>query len=149
MQWHPHKTVATLIERNNQFLMVEEIIDGRLVYNQPAGHLEEGETLEQAALRETLEETAWQVELISLLGIYQNTSPDTGICYIRTCYIARPLQHLADSPLDSGIVRALWMSKAEIEAKQEQLRSPLVLTVIYDYLAGQHFPLHAVKHIES
>lgn len=149
MQWHPHNTVATLIERDNRFLMVEEIIDGRLVYNQPAGHLEEGETLAQAALRETLEETAWQVELISLLGIYQNTSPETGICYIRTCYIAQARQQLTDSPLDTGIVRALWMSKAEIEAKKDQLRSPMVLTVINDYLAGQHFPLHAIKHVES
>ncbi len=149
MQWHPHNTVATLIERDNRFLMVEEIINGRLVYNQPAGHLEEGETLAQAALRETLEETAWQVELISLLGIYQNTSPETGICYIRTCYIAQARQQLKDSPLDTGIVRALWMSKAEIEAKKDQLRSPMVLTVINDYLAGQHFPLHAIKHVES
>jgi ADP-ribose pyrophosphatase YjhB (NUDIX family) len=149
MQWHPHKTVATLIEWDNQFLMVEEIINGRLVYNQPAGHLEEGETLEQAALRETLEETAWQVELIALLGIYQSTSAETGICYIRTCYIAKALQHFADRPLDTGIVRALWMSKAEIEVRYDQLRSPVVLTVINDYLAGQHFPLHAIKHVES
>jgi 8-oxo-dGTP pyrophosphatase MutT (NUDIX family) len=148
MQWHPHKTVATLVEREGHFLMVEEIVDGRTVYNQPAGHLEAGETLAEAAVRETLEETGWDVDLQALLGIYQTTSPTTGICYIRTCFIATPVLHLPERPLDTGITRALWMSHADITAHREQLRSPVVLTVISDYLARQRYPLSLIKTIE-
>ncbi len=149
MQWHPHTTVATVVERENRFLMVEELINGRLVYNQPAGHLEANETLAQAAIRETLEETAWQVKLISLLGVYQYTSPKDNVCYLRTCFIADAVQHLPNQTLDTGIIRALWMSKADIEAKRDQLRSPVVLTVIDDYLNGQRYPMTALKLIES
>jgi ADP-ribose pyrophosphatase YjhB (NUDIX family) len=148
MQWQPHITVATVIERDRKFLMVEELIDGQIRYNQPAGHLESGESLAQAAVRETLEETAWEVRLQALLGVYQNTNTHTGICYIRTCYIAEPLRLLPDIRLDQGIVRALWMSREEIANCQSQWRSPLVITVIDDYLAGRRFPLHAVQHIE-
>lgn len=149
MQWHPHTTVATVIERENRFLMVEELINGRLVYNQPAGHLEANETLAQAAIRETLEETAWQVKLLSLLGVYQYTSTQDKVCYLRTCFIAEAVQHFPEQALDTGIVRALWMSKAEIEAKHDQLRSPVVLAVINDYLHGQRFSLGSLKFIES
>ena len=148
MQWHPHTTVATVIEQDGRFLMVEEIVEGRTLYNQPAGHLEAGESLAEAALRETLEETAWEVRLQAVLGIYQNTSTETGICYIRTCYIANPVRHRAQQPLDAGIVRAIWMSREDILACGDQLRSPMVLRAVDDYLAGQRFPLDAVRHLE-
>ena len=88
----PHITVATIVERDGKFLMVRENSGGRLVYNQPAGHVEPSETLFDAALRETLEETAWRVELKQLLGIYQYTSAENGITYIRHCFIAKAIE---------------------------------------------------------
>jgi ADP-ribose pyrophosphatase YjhB (NUDIX family) len=148
MQFQPHITVATVIERDGKFLMVEELIEGEIRYNQPAGHLEAGESLAQAAIRETLEETAWEVRLQAVLGVYQNTNLDTGICYIRTCYIAEPLRQIPELALDEGIVRSLWMSRDEVVDCHQQWRSPLVLTVIDDYLAGNRFPLHSVRHVE-
>lgn len=149
MPWFPHKTVSTVIERDGRFLMVEEVVDGRTVFNQPAGHLEPGESLAEAAVRETLEETGWEVELEAVLGVYQNTSTSSGTCYIRTCYIARPLRHWPDRPLDSGIVRACWMSRSDLLKHQDALRGPVVLTVVDDYLSGQRFALDAVKLVES
>ena len=147
-QWHPHKTVATVVVKDDKFLMVEELIDGRLVLNQPAGHLEANESLEEAAVRETLEESAWEVELTAFLGLYQSKTNDKGVCYIRSCYIAKPVRHYPERALDTDIVQALWLSRAEIQARQQQLRSPAVLLVIDDYLAGKHFPLDTVTYIE-
>lgn len=145
-QWHPHKTVATVIEKDGFFLMVEESIDGEILYNQPAGHLEDMETLEQAAIRETLEETAWLVKPLALLGLYQHNAAN-GVCYIRSCFIATTVQHFPDRPLDTGILRAVWMSKDEIESRRPQLRSPVVLQVIDDYLAGKRYPLDVIQQI--
>ncbi|MDP1930685.1 MAG: NUDIX hydrolase [Gammaproteobacteria bacterium] len=147
-QWHPHKTVATVVERDQHFLMVEESIQGKIVYNQPAGHLEAGESLSQAAIRETLEETAWLVRLTGVLGIYQYTSRDEGICYLRTCFIGEPDQHFAERPLDTGVLRAVWMTQTDIEKRCDQLRSPIVLRVIDDYLAGKHYPLELVQSLD-
>lgn len=141
MQQRPHITVATVVERDGQFLMVREQSDGLIVYNQPAGHLEENETLIAAALRETLEETAWQVEIRHLLGIYQYTSPTNGICYVRHCFIADPIQQLRDHALDPDIIEAQWLSLDELESHAAEMRSPLVLKAVTDYLSGQRFPL--------
>ena len=145
-QWHPHSTVATDVERDGLFLIVEEMIEGRILYNQPAGHLEANETLQQGALRETLEETAWDVRLTSLLGLYHYTTAD-GTCYIRTCFVAEPVQHHPDKALDTGVLRALWMSRAELEARKDQLRSQIVLRVIDDYLAGNRHPLALITSL--
>ncbi|MDT8428778.1 MAG: NUDIX hydrolase [Pseudomonadales bacterium] len=142
MQWHPHNTVAVVIERDQQFLMVEELIQGQLVLNQPAGHLEPGESLMQAARRETLEETAWEVELESLLGIYQFIAEQNGECYLRTCFIARLIKEHKERELDQGIVRAVWMDLPSLQAESQRLRNPIVMTVIEDYLAGRHYPLN-------
>ncbi len=147
-QWLAHKTVATVVVKDDKFLMVEELIDGSLVLNQPAGHLEANESIAQAAVRETLEESAWEVELTAFLGLYQSKTNDKGICYIRSCYIATPIKHYPQRQLDTGIVRALWLSRAQIEARQHQLRSPAVLLVIDDYLAGKHYPLEVFTYIE-
>jgi 8-oxo-dGTP pyrophosphatase MutT (NUDIX family) len=136
-----------VIERNGYFLMVEELIGDKVLYNQPAGHLESGETLMAGAIRETLEETAWEVQLTGFLGLYQYTSKDANICYIRSCFIAEPLCHYPDRALDDGILRALWMSKRDIEARRNQLRSQIVLRVIEDYLAGKRYPLDTVVSI--
>ena len=98
MQWQPHITVATVIEDQGRFLLVEEMAEGRAVFNQPAGHLEANESLLQAALRETLEETGWDVELTGVTGIYLYTAPSNGITYQRVCFAAKPLQQRPNYP---------------------------------------------------
>lgn len=147
-QWHPHKTVATIVEDDGRFLMVEELIGGKLVLNQPAGHLEANESLEQAAIRETLEETAWEVELTGFLGLYQQTSRQDEICYIRSCFIATALREVPGRELDTDIVQALWLSRAELEERKAQMRSPVVLRVIDDYLQGKAYPLAVVQTLD-
>ena len=140
----PHITVATIIEREGKFLMVKENSAGRLVYNQPAGHVELNESLLDAAIRETLEETAWQVNLEQLLGIYQYTSPDNGVTYIRHCFIAKAIEPRTERDLDEGIFEAVWVSLEELEQRESQMRSPLVLEVIRDYLKGVSHPLSLI-----
>lgn len=141
----PHTTVATIVEREGKFLMVQEKSGGRLVYNQPAGHLEANETLLEAACRETLEETAWRVRLEKFLGVYQYTSPLNGITYIRHCFVASAIEPQTEQALDPDIVDALWLSLEQLEAcEPTELRSPLVLEVLRDYLAGKAYPLHVI-----
>lgn len=146
--WRPHVTVATVVPRDGRFLLVEENVRGRVVLNQPAGHLDPGETLQQAALRETLEETGWSVELTCLLGVQQWLAPD-GEHFLRFTFAAQALDHDAHRPLDAGIVRALWMSREEIAAAAERLRSPMVLAGIDDWLAGRRLPLDAVRSLSA
>ena len=141
----PHITVATIVEREGKFLMVRENSGARLVYNQPAGHVEPNETLFDAALRETLEETAWHVELERLLGIYQYTSPENGITYIRHCFIATAIEPRTERDLDPDILETKWLSLDELEGFESELRSPLVLKVIRDYLSGVNFPLSVIQ----
>ncbi|MCQ4248465.1 NUDIX hydrolase [Pseudomonas stutzeri] len=145
MTWHPHITVATIVEANGRFLMVEESKGGRLVLNQPAGHLEPNETLRQAALRETLEETGWTVELSGVVGIYLYTAPSNGVTYQRVCFAATPLTHDPQRTLDEGITSALWMTRDELAAQPERWRSELILRCIDDYLAGQPYDLAIVR----
>lgn len=137
----PHITVATVVEREGRFLMVREYADGALVYNQPAGHLEAGESLIAAAERETMEETAWQVSVTALLGIYRYRSPTNGVTYVRHCFIAVPVRHLPEQPLDPAIAEAIWLRPAEIQQHGSELRSPLVLAAVQDYQAGSTYPL--------
>jgi 8-oxo-dGTP pyrophosphatase MutT (NUDIX family) len=141
MIWKPNVTVAAMVEREGKFLIVEELADGQIVYNQPAGHLDPGESLIDAAIRETMEETAWQFRPEALVGIYQWTSPKNNITYIRFCFRGQCLRHYPDRPLDTEIQRALWLSRDELLAKGDQIRSPMVLRVIDDYLAGKSYPL--------
>lgn len=140
----PHITVATIVERAGKFLMVKENSAGRLVYNQPAGHVEIEESLPDAAIRETLEETAWRVNLVKLLGIYQYTSPDNGITYIRHCFIAEAIEPRTEHDLDEDIAEAVWVSLEELERRESEMRSPLVLQVIRDYLKGISYPLSLI-----
>ena len=140
----PRITVATIVEREGKFLMVKENSEGRLVYNQPAGHVELNESLLEAAIRETLEETAWHVNLEELLGIYQYASPSNGITYIRHCFIAKAIEPRTERDLDEGIFEAVWASLEELEQQEHQMRSPLVLEVIRDYLRGVRHPLSVI-----
>lgn len=144
MTWKPHVTVAAVIEREGRFLMVEEKCEGRLVYNQPAGHLDEGEGLIDAAIRETLEETAWCFQPTALTGFYRWRHPIRGTTYLRTCFTGTCYNHDPMRALDNGILRALWMSRAELMAHADRLRSPLVMRCIDDYLAGKRYPLEII-----
>ena len=144
MTWAPHVTVATIIERDNRFLMVYEEADGKNVYNQPAGHLDPNETLKEAAIRETLEETGWTVELTGVVGVNLYTAPSNGITYFRTTFIAQPLSHDVTLALDTGIIEAVWLTYEELLARKDQMRSPMTLRIIEEYRAGRRFPLDVV-----
>jgi len=143
-RWTPHVTVATVVVRDGRLLLVEEAINGRQVLNQPAGHLEPDESLAAAAVRETLEETGWTVRLSAFIGTYQWTAPD-GTPFLRFAYAAKPVSHDPGRLLDDGILRAVWLTPAELKADPGRLRSPLVWQVVADYLAGQRHPLSIVK----
>ncbi|KRE89182.1 NUDIX hydrolase [Frateuria sp. Soil773] len=145
--WRPHVTVACVVADGERYLMVEEEVSGRIVYNQPAGHLDEGESLADAARRETLEETAWTVELQHLVGVHQWRSTEHGDEVLRFSFAARPLRHDPQRPLDAGIRRALWLTRAEIVALDGRLRSPMVLASIDAWLAGQRLPLGALDSL--
>lgn len=147
-RWTPHATVATIIEQNGRFLMVEEMSCGQAVFNQPAGHIEEHETVLTAARRETLEETGWHIEPTSLVGLYIYKAPSNGVTYHRYCLAAQALQEIPNATLDDGIIGARWMSIEELR-QCTRLRSPMVLTCVEDYLAGRRFPLDViVEHNE-
>ena len=145
MSWHPHVTVATIVEDQGRFLLVEEQADGREVLNQPAGHLEPAESLLEAALRETLEETGWEVELSAVTGIYLYTAPSNGVTYQRVCFAARPVRHHPERALDDGIIDPRWLSRDELAAQPQRWRSHLVLRCIDDYLAGGRYPLALIR----
>jgi 8-oxo-dGTP pyrophosphatase MutT (NUDIX family) len=145
----PRLTVATVVPDGGRFLFVEERIRGRLVVNQPAGHLEPDETLAEAAVRETREETGWQVEITDLLAVYHWPSPPDRRPVLRFTFLARPLSHDPAQPLDSGIERALWLPRDELESGNYRHRSPLVARSVDDYLAGQRAPLSLLASISG
>lgn len=149
MNWFPHVTVATLVEMEGKFLLVQELSDGQTVLNQPAGHLEQGETMLQAAVRETLEETQWHVALTHVLGMALYTSPNNGITYFRTTFVATPVKLDPDTPLDEGIECARWLTLEEIHSQKNRLRSPMVLTDIERYLRGDRFPLEIINSYKT
>ncbi len=142
MQWKPNATVAAVVEDNGRFLLVEEEIAGKLVFNQPAGHLEQGENLLEAVKREVLEETAWEFEPTALVGVYLYPSQnDSELTYLRFCFAGHCTNEHKDQALDDGIVRAAWLTTAELEQEQQRRRSPMVMECINDYLDGQRYPL--------
>ena len=144
--WIPHVTVATVIEREGQYLLVEEQdkSSGEMVFNQPAGHLEEGETLAQAARRETLEETGWQVELTGVLGIALYTAANNGITYHRTTFVGKALVRLENAVLDPDITRIHWLDYEAILRNSAKMRSPLVIAAIEQYRKGACYPLDLI-----
>lgn len=145
MNWAPHVTVATIVERDGRYLLVYEEADGKRVYNQPAGHLEANESLPEAAVRETLEETGWTVKLTALLGISLYEAPSNGVTYLRTSFIAEAVSFDSDYILDDGIIAAVWLTYEEILALRDQLRSPMTLQVIDEYRAGKRFSLSVLS----
>lgn len=144
--WKPNVTVAALIERDGRFLLVEEETEDGLRFNQPAGHLDEGESLVAACAREALEETAWNFTPTSLVGIYQWPRPQGDITYLRFAFAGELGAHEEGRALDAGILRAVWMTPDEIRATADRHRSPLVWQCVSDYTAGRRFPLDLVRH---
>lgn len=143
--WRPDVTVATIVARDGRFLLVEELVRGQCVLNQPAGHLEPDETMVDAACRETLEETAWHVAPTHLVAISQWSNAPGGRHFLRFTFAADAQRHEPDQPLDAGIVRAVWLSRDEIAAAQTRLRSPIVLASIDDWIAGRRYPLDVLR----
>lgn len=144
-RWRPNATVATVVHRDGHFLMVEEKDrdTGDTVFNQPAGHLEEGESLIQAAEREVLEETRWRVSITHYLGVARWQAAN-GTTYLRHSFLARPDAEIGSLPLDEGIIAVHWMNREQLEARASQMRSPLVLAVIDLYLSGGAAPLSLI-----
>lgn len=145
--WKPHVTVAAVIESNGKFLLVCEKVKNKTVFNQPAGHLEEGESLIDAVIRETLEETRYQFAPTGLLGIYRTIAEESSdITYLRFCFCGNIGECLGGA-LDEGIIAAEWMTIDEIKATQSQHRSPLVLQCIDDYFNNQPCSLDVISQI--
>ena len=144
MSWYPHVTVASVVEQDGRYLLVHELSNGQLVYNQPAGHLDPDESLFEAAVRETLEETGWEVRLTRFLGVCLYKSPHNGVTYVRNTFLAAPVCHHPGRPLDTGIEAAVWLTYEDVLQRRAQLRSPIVLQAIEAYRAGCHFPLDLV-----
>lgn len=144
--WKPHVTVAAVVQRDGKFLLVEEETAEGLRFNQPAGHLEEGESLLQAVERECLEETGYHFHPLHLLGIYQWSRPDGQITYLRFAFVGELRGYDPDRPLDVGILGPRWLSLEEVRATAERHRSPLVLRCVEDCQAGRRLPLDAITH---
>ena len=145
-RWHPNTTVACVVEREGRFLMVEERDKrtGAMVFNQPAGHLEQGESLQDAALRETLEETGWTVNLTGIISIALYDAPTNGLTYHRTTFCADPVSQAEDATIDPDIHCVHWLDYGEIVAISDRLRSPLVLTTLDAYRLGRRYPLDLI-----
>jgi len=146
MIWTPRVTVAAVIEQNHRFLFVEELIDGQRVLNQPAGHLEAGESLQSAIVREVREETARQFYPAALIGIYRWTMPDKDHTYLRFCFTGTVSERDPVQKLDEGILDTCWLNY-EMLQKHSHLRSPLVLQCIQDYRTDQLIPLDRLHDV--
>jgi len=152
IRWKPNATVAAIIEQDGKFLLVEEHTPEGLRLNNPAGHLDEGESLLQACVRETLEETMYPFTPTHMLGVYMSRfqRPANGPCdaedvtYLRFAFCGTLGALQAGRSLDVGIVRTLWLSPDEVRASAERHRSPLIIQCMEDYLQGQRFPLSLI-----
>ena len=147
--WKPHVTVAAVARRAGRFLLVEEEVLGRRCLNQPAGHLEEGESLFRAVVRETLEETGWGFRPEGIVGLYRWRSLSDGKTFLRTAFHGQCSQRHPDQALDEGIIGPVWLTVEEIAAREAELRSPLVLRVVQDYLNGRRYPLELLVDLDG
>jgi len=147
-RWKPSVTVAAIIERDGRYLLVEEETPEGLCLNNPAGHLDPGESLLQAVARETLEETARPFEPTALVGVYlsrfRRPERNEDVTYLRFAFCGSVSEPEPGRMLDAGIVRTLWLTPDEIRASRARHRSPLLLRCIEDHLAGRRHPLDAV-----
>ena len=141
----PRVTVAAVIERDGRFLCVEEEQDGRRVLNQPAGHLDPGESVIAACAREVMEETAHRFEPTALVGIYRYDYAAKGVTFLRFCFSGKVLGEEKGRALDKEIVALHWLTSEELKAKSAMHRSPLVQQCVDDYLAGRRFPVEVLS----
>jgi phosphatase NudJ len=152
-RWKPNVTVAAVIERDGKFLLVEEDTSDGLLLNNPAGHLDPGETPEQGVIRETLEETACRFTPEGFLGLFMSrfrrTRTGEDITYLRLAYFGSVSEPDLKLSLDEGIVRTVWLTADEIRANPARLRSPLVLECLEAYLAGHRYPLNILTAHDS
>jgi len=142
--WRPSVTIAAVIERAGRFLLVAERIDGRIVLNQPAGHLDPGESLLAASRREVLEETAHRFEPTGLVGIYRWHYAARDVTFLRFCF-SGDIKGVEDRALDKEIVALHWLTEGELKSRQSEHRSPLVQKCVQDFLAGRRFPLDVLS----
>lgn len=145
MIWKPNVTVASIVEFDGKFLMVEEESANGPLLNQPAGHLEPNEGMRDAVIRETLEETGYTFTPEAVIGSYLWHNKENETTYFRTTFLGTVCNKTIAEDLDKGIIRALWMSRDEIIANEHRLRSPIILESIDDYLSGKTYPLDLVK----
>jgi len=148
MVWKPRVTVAVIAERQHRFLMVEEDVQGAIRFNQPAGHLEDKESLVDAVIRECLEETAWRFQPEALVGIYRWRNSRNGETYLRATFYGHCVSVETHRALDQDIVAVHWLTLDEIQSVFGQLRSPLVLRSIHDYLHGKRYPLDVLVDLQ-
>ena len=146
MVWKPHVTVAAVAERDGKFLLVEEHTEDGIRYNQPAGHLECRESLADAVIRETLEETGYHFLPKALVGVYNWRNEARDMTYLRFAFAGDVVGHDAGRALDEGIIAAHWLTPDEIRARREQHRSPLIVRCMEDWLAGRRYPLELIAH---
>ncbi|MES2356056.1 MAG: NUDIX hydrolase [Pseudomonadota bacterium] len=144
MTWKPNVTVAAVIEKDGRFLFVEENSGKQIVINQPAGHVEFGESFIQAVIRETLEETAYHFIPDTLIGIYYWHAQRKGITYLRLAYSGQITGHEPDRPLDEGILRTTWLTRHELVEQAARHRTPVVMRCLDDYIAGKRYPLDLI-----
>ena len=143
--WKPHTTVAPICERDGRYLLVRENADDRIVYNQPAGHLEPGETLLEAVVRETLEETRYPFVPLALQGVYRYSPASAGaMTFVRFLFRGEVGEQL-EGELDQGIIAAEWLSYEAVLACRSQHRSPMVMQCIDDFRNGPGFPLDVIS----
>jgi 8-oxo-dGTP pyrophosphatase MutT (NUDIX family) len=147
MIWKPELTVAAVVEQQGRFLVVEERVARRLVFNQPAGHVEEGEDLLHAVVRETLEETAWQFQPQAIVGIYLWKNPANEKSFLRVAYTGIAANHDPHRRLDRAILRVHWLTRDQLLGRQSHLRSPMVLRCVDDYLTGTRLPLESLTQL--
>ena len=145
MVWKPQVTVAAVVEHDNNFLIVEEETSNGLAFNQPAGHLEEGEDIISAIKREVNEETAWQFEAEHIIAIQLWRKTPESPSFLRICFSGKVHSHNAKQKLDQGIITTHWLNREEISEKKSSLRSPLVLKSVDAYLANERYPLSLLE----
>lgn len=148
MPQKPDITVAAVAESDGRFLLVEERIHHQLVLNQPAGHVEHGETLLEAVVREAREETAWRFEPLALLGAYLWRNPASGRSTLRFAFTGTVSDHKPEQPLDRPVVTTHWLTRAQLMEREPRLRSPLVLRCVDDYLHGIRQSLESVAALD-
>ena len=144
-RWRPSVTVAAVLERGGKFLLVEELVDGRRVLNQPAGHLDPGESLVEACVREVREETLWQFEPTGLVGIYRwHYAPD-DVTFLRFCFRGNLGKEEKKGARDKQILALHWLTPAALTERRAEHRSPLVQKCVEDFLSGRFFPLETLS----